>query len=86
MGRLAIRLSVSCIASKLAKLSTLSDLTLKCSIDGDVVNRNPVGSTLDACTAALTIDPAPPEGLSMECHVQRHWLHMLQLLQGQLSP
>lgn len=42
----------------LARLSTLSDLTLKCSIDGDVVNRNPVGSTLDACTAALAIDPA----------------------------
>ena len=78
MGRLGIKLSVSCIASKLARLSTLSDLTLKCSIDGDVVNRNPVGSTLDACTAALTIDPAPEKETSLEHHVQSHELCMPQ--------
>lgn len=65
MGRLGIRLSVSCIASKPARLSTLSDLTLKCSMEGDVVNRNPVGSTLDACTAALTMDPAPDGGMTL---------------------
>ena len=58
MGRLGIKVSVSCIASRLAKLSTLSDLTVKCSMEGDVVKRNPVGSVLEAFTAAFAMEPA----------------------------
>ena len=73
MGRLGIRLSVSCIVSNPARLSTLSDLTLKCSIEGDVANRNPVGSTLDACAAALAMDPAPKKGTTQHLGFFAQW-------------
>ena len=59
MGRRGMSESISCQESKLARLSTLSDLVCKCSIDGLVViDTPPTFAPLLFLTAAFAMDPA----------------------------
>ena len=54
-----MRVSVSCMESKLARLSTLSDLVCRCSKDGLVVSDTPVDPLpLLDFSAAFATDPA----------------------------
>ena len=58
MGRRGMSESVSCQESKVARLSALSDLVCKCSIDGLVVIDTPAAvPPLLVLTAALAIEP-----------------------------
>lgn len=91
-----LRLSRSCILSRLATDSRLPDLTMKCSMDGEVVNFVDSAASALPALPAFIIDPAKhmrvaagvgvsslAQGLLEVLHTQQHGLHKIVMIDRQ---